>query len=272
MFANPKVYPVSPFYQPGQPTYFTPPGQLFNPGGSVTGIGARETTSMIAAPGGNGAMTVHNSTTVRPAGFKVENFGITVRIRNNKFFQYNFFVKQYNTDTNRISNLYLKKVPQWWFMDIKSLMLLRIALVLCLVPVVCYLFLFFAILRFIFICRASWIVCSNKKTVPNPFENMIYAKSLGSNNEFYEFTSLNQINTFSQYGFSSDWISKFTSRYESVISEGNSVKVMFYSSGFAAYYNQINNGIMKSISITILMIILSGVAAGYSGIILKNNR
>jgi hypothetical protein len=101
---------------------------------------------------------------------------------------------------------------------------------------------------------------------------MIYAKSLGSNNEFYEFTSLNQINTFSQYGFSSDWISKFTSRYESVISEGNSVKVMFYSSGFAAYYNQINNGIMKSISITILMIILSGVAAGYSGIILKNNR
>ena len=47
---------------------------------------------------------------------------------------------------------------------------------------------------------------------------------------------------------------------------------MFYSSEFAAYYNQINNGIMKSISITILMIILSGVAAGYSGIILKNNR
>ena len=121
--------------------------------------------------------------------FSMKDVGIGVFVKANFYYEYNFFVEQYNEDINRINDKYMKKLKCLIFTTMPwcccyPLWILFSIVVVFSVPTFIY-----NLFRFITLINIISTLKENKKNIPDPFQKMIYCKNLNMYNEYFRLTS-----------------------------------------------------------------------------------
>ena len=212
-----------------------------------------------AVSSGNAAAGVVSGYRSNLAGIKARDTGVRTTIRPCTYAEYNFFVQQYNSDTNRIDKLYLKKVPSWFFMDVRNKYRLGLAVILCFIPFVCFLMLLLSVIRLISLIMVIFTVKKNRALVSNPFFNMIYLEGINLVNEYITFTAIHEITAFAGAAVITNNVAVMETSYARALHEGKPVEIMFFKSTFWNYEKQVLSRISWRIILTIIMIGISAI-------------
>ena len=186
----------------------------------------------------------------------MKDVGISVFVKKNFYYKYNHFVKQYNSKTNRIDEKYMKNLECLIFTTLPCcycypLWILFSIGIISSVPAFIY-----NLLRFITLIKIISTLKENKRNFPDPFQKMIYCKTLHGKNKYYRFTTKVYSNEIQQLGINIDCFNYVTRRIdESLMILG--FELMFYNDTFVNYYTKAPKAVCFDMCITTTLLILS---------------
>jgi hypothetical protein len=180
---------------------------------------------------------------------EIRDAGIPVTVRNDKYYEYNFFVKQYNNDANRIEEKYMFPVPISRTARSNSCVMNTCLIICAIIPYLCILILIFTTLRMYYLIRINKIVRRNRRIIPNPLKNMVYCPEINGLNVYLDITPNTLIQQLSVLGISSESFNTAAAhlRYNSIT--GGTVRVMFYSNQFASFNSNVSSDLGMKICI-----------------------
>ena len=183
-------------------------------------------------------------------------FSISVFVKENFYYLYNFFVQQYNEDVNRVDDKYMKKLkclifttlPDWRY---------YVCWILCSIfPMVSVAAFIYNLLRFLTLIKIILTLKENKANIHNPFKKMIYCKTLLSANEYYFITTKIYTQEIQQLGVTIDCFNYVVNSFdESVITLG--FKLMFYNDQFVRHYTRAPKAVCFDMCLTSTLLIIS---------------
>ena len=191
------------------------------------------------------------------AEIAIKDATVSTYVRRNYCSRYNFFIKTYNYDCNRIENKYLSYLTTSTCARTCSCRICCL-IILGLFPFVSIPILFIAICRLVVFCRIISIVRHNRRLVPNPFERMVYCPDLKNyTNAFYDISSRINYQELSYLGLSASQFDAAILRYKDGIIEGRTIRVMFYKDEFKNYERNVITYICPKIYFTSFLLIAS---------------
>ena len=201
--------------------------------------------------------------------FSMKDVGISTFVKENYYYEYNFFVEQYNNDVNRIRNKYMKKLNWLMFttMPCSSCYFIWIfcsLIVMFSVPTFIY-----NLIRFITLINIINTLKENKKNVPNPLENMIYCKGLVSVNEYYLITTRIYTTELKKLGISIDCFNYVISSVDNS-SHAINLHLMFYRDQFAKFFTNPPKAVCFDMCITTTLLLISLISTILSIVILNS--
>lgn len=207
-------------------------------------------------------------------GCEIKLEGEDTTIAPGPFSEYNFFVEQYNNDTNRQGEVYMKKVPAFRIMLQPRLWILIVCLGLCVIPFTCFPMLALGIIRFGCCLMVRHIVRINKKIMPNPFKRMIkvpVVSNIGNIlNGYYAITPIEFNQRLTGIGISTETINLFVAEFQTNFQRGEDIHVMLYSYEFEIYYNGVCHKMYIKDILSIAIIFLSTLSVVSSASIINS--
>ena len=182
---------------------------------------------------------------------QTQETAVRVNLRNCQFAEYNFFVRQYNADTNRIGRIYLGKIPSCRFLDIRNPWKLALSMILCFVPFVCFLILFLSALRFISLCLIILRVKMNRWSVKNPFANMVHFESVYHLVLYTKFNTIHEVRNLVGQFIEPDEESNLVERFSR---SPATLEVMLYKTEFYNFEKKVLDSMHKRIITSLIMI------------------
>ena len=192
--------------------------------------------------------------------FSMEDIGMSVFVKENYYYKYNFFVEQYNEDLNRIQDKYMKKLNCLFFTTMPCCCcyitwFICSIVVLFSVPTFIY-----NLFRFITLINIISTLKENKINVPNPFQNMIYCNSLVKINDYYKITTRIYTAELEKLGISLDCFNYVISSFDNS-SQTIDMDLMFYSDRFVRHYTRAPKAVCFDMCITTTLLLISLISA-----------
>lgn len=205
------------------------------------------------------------------AGLNIRDAGVSVTIANDKYIEYNFFVKQYNNDANRIGNVYMLPIPVS-----RTTRSFSCSGYICLI--LCAILLYLSIPTFVYLCfRFTYLIIiyrkvkRNKQFVPDPFKRMVYCPGISQVNIYLDITPNISIQELSVLGISTESFNVAAAQLRSQNFEGRTVRVMFYNNQFASFCSNVSSDLGVKLCLAGVLLIVSFISALFSIIIITGS-
>ena len=201
--------------------------------------------------------------------FSLKNNGISVFVKENYYYKYNFFVKQYNNKANRIENKYMKKLNCLFFTTMPCCCCYIAWIIFSIVVYLSVPTFFYNLFRFLTLIRIIITLKENKINVPYPFQNMIYCQSLVGFNEYYILTTRIYTTELQRLGVDLDCFNYLISLIDNS-SQTINMHIMFYNDRFVRHYTGAPKAVCCDMCITTVLLLISLISAVVSVIIVIN--
>ena len=192
--------------------------------------------------------------------FSMKDITITVFVKENYYYMYNFFVNQYNEDENRIQDKYMKKLNCLFFTTFPCCCCYVAWIIFSIVVLFSVPTFLYNLFRFLTLIRIIITLKENKINVPNPFQNMIYCKSLVGCNEYYLITTRIYTTELQRLGISLDCFNYVISSIDNSTQTIN-MRLMFYNDGLLRYYTGAPKAVCFDMCITTTLLLISLISA-----------